>query len=146
MGLHKVKLLFHVLLAVMLSLHTSESKSTMEQLAKASEMMRGVCVGKTKAPLDLIDGLGRGEFVENKDLKCYANCVLEMMQAMRKGKVNADSAIKQVDLLIPPEIGEPTKKAFDMCRNSADGIKNNCEAAWALVKCLHQKNPKYFFA
>lgn len=29
---------------------------------------------------------------------------------------------------------------------SADGIKNNCEAAWALVKCLHQKNPKYFFA
>lgn len=39
---------------------------------------------------------------------------------MRKGKVNADSAIKQVDLLIPPEIGEPTKKAFDMCRNSGN--------------------------
>lgn len=59
-----------------------EQKSTMEQMAKASEMMRNVCVGKTKAPMDLIDGLGRGEFPENKELKCYANCVLEMMQAV----------------------------------------------------------------
>ncbi|XP_019528846.3 general odorant-binding protein 72 [Aedes albopictus] len=147
MGLHRGKFAFLVLLGVLLlSVQLIESKSTMEQMAKASEMMRGVCIGKTKAPMDLVDGLGRGEFGENKDLKCYANCVLEMMQAMRKGKVNADGAIKQVDLLIPVEIGEPTKKAFDICRNSADGIKNNCEAAWALVKCLHQNNPKYFFA
>ncbi|XP_055633888.1 uncharacterized protein LOC129774206 [Toxorhynchites rutilus septentrionalis] len=122
-----------------------ESKATMEQMTKASEMMRTVCVGKTKPPVELIDGLGRGEFPDYKELKCYANCVLEMMQAIRKGKVNADGAIKQVEMLIPPEIGEPTKKAFDICRDSADGIKNNCEAAYALLKCLHKNNPKYFF-
>lgn len=62
----------------------AHQKSTMEQMAKASEMMRGVCIGKTKAPMDLVDGLGRGEFAENKDLKCYANCVLEMMQAVSR--------------------------------------------------------------
>lgn len=54
----------------------------MEQMAKASEMMRTVCVGKTKPPVELIDGLGRGEFPDSKELKCYANCVLEMMQAV----------------------------------------------------------------
>ncbi|XP_053691080.1 general odorant-binding protein 72-like [Sabethes cyaneus] len=123
-----------------------EGKSTMEQMAKASEMMRNVCIGKFKPPLEQVEGLGRGEFADSKEIKCYANCVLEMMQAIRKGKVNADAAIKQIDMLIPPEIGEPTKAAFDTCRNSADGIKNNCDAAYALVKCLHKNNPKYFFA
>uniref|UniRef100_A0A182Y8Y9 Uncharacterized protein n=1 Tax=Anopheles stephensi TaxID=30069 RepID=A0A182Y8Y9_ANOST len=81
-------------------------------------MMRTVCIGKHKASEDLVDGLGRGEFVEQQELKCYANCVLEMMQAMKKGKVVADSAIKQIELLIPPEIAGPTMKAFDGCRDS----------------------------
>ncbi|XP_058817472.1 uncharacterized protein LOC131680778 [Topomyia yanbarensis] len=128
-----------------LSLNIVESKSTMEQMAKASEMMRNVCIGKFKATVEQVDALGRGEFADTKEIKCYVNCVLEMMQAIRKGKVNADAAIKQIDMLIPPEIGEPTKVAFDSCRNSADGIKNNCDAAFALVKCLHQNNPKFFF-
>ncbi|XP_050071522.1 general odorant-binding protein 72-like [Anopheles maculipalpis] len=122
------------------------SKATMDQMAKTSAMMRTVCMGKNKANEDLIDGLGRGEFVDIKELKCYANCVLEMMQAMKKGKIVADSAIKQIDLLIPTEIAVPTMKAFDGCRDSANGIKNPCDAAYALLKCLHAKNPKYFFA
>ncbi|XP_055546018.1 general odorant-binding protein 72-like [Wyeomyia smithii] len=138
---------FRVILALVVSsVMLIESKSTMEQMAKASEMMRTVCIGKFKPTVEEVDGLGRGEFAESKEVKCYANCVLEMMQAIRKGKVNADAAIKQIDMLIPPEIGEPTKAAFDTCRTSADGIKNNCDAAYALVKCLHKNNPKYFFA
>uniref|UniRef100_A0A182SD77 Uncharacterized protein n=1 Tax=Anopheles maculatus TaxID=74869 RepID=A0A182SD77_9DIPT len=94
------------------------SKSTLDQMAKTSAMMRTVCMGKHKANEDLIDGLGRGDFVDMKELKCYANCVLEMMQAMKKGKIAADSAIKQIDLLIPAEIAGPTMKAFDGCRDS----------------------------
>ncbi|XP_001851195.2 general odorant-binding protein 72 [Culex quinquefasciatus] len=131
---------------VLLSSNLVESAATMEQLAKSSEMMRTVCMGKTKPPMDQVEGLGQGKFAEGKEIMCYSNCVLEMMGAMRKGKINADGAIKQVDMLIPAEIGEPTKKAFDICRNAADGVKNNCEAAYALVKCLHKNNPKYFFA
>ncbi|XP_055606332.1 general odorant-binding protein 72-like [Uranotaenia lowii] len=123
-----------------------ECKGTAEQMAKAAEMMRSVCMGKVKVPLDHVEALGRGEFPDSKDAMCFANCVLETMQAMRKGKVYADQAIRSSDMLLPPEIGEPTKAAFDTCRDSADGIKNNCEAAYALLKCLHKNNPKYFFA
>uniref|UniRef100_A0A182LXS7 Uncharacterized protein n=1 Tax=Anopheles culicifacies TaxID=139723 RepID=A0A182LXS7_9DIPT len=94
------------------------SDGTLDQMAKTSAMMRSVCMGKHKADEALIDGLGRGEFPDTKEIKCYANCVLEMMQAMKKGKIMADSAIKQIDLLIPTEIAEPTIKAFDGCRDS----------------------------
>uniref|UniRef100_A0A182FQ66 Uncharacterized protein n=2 Tax=Anopheles albimanus TaxID=7167 RepID=A0A182FQ66_ANOAL len=115
-------------------------------MAKTSAMMRSVCIGKHKANVDLVAGLGNGQFVDVKELKCYANCVLEMMQAMKKGKVNADSAIKQIELLMPTDIAEPTITAFDLCRDSANGIKNHCDAAYALLQCLHKSNPKYFFA
>lgn len=64
---------------------------------------------------------------------------------MRKGKIVADNAMKQADLLIPPEYAKPTKAAFDTCRRAGDGIKNNCEVAYALLKCLHKNNPKFFF-
>uniref|UniRef100_A0AAG5CRD4 Uncharacterized protein n=1 Tax=Anopheles atroparvus TaxID=41427 RepID=A0AAG5CRD4_ANOAO len=116
---------------------------SVDQMAKTSAMMRAVCNRKHKASEQLVDGLGRGEFADNKDLKCYANCVLEMMQAMKKGKITADNAIKQIELLIPSGIAEPTVRAFSLCPND---IKNPCEAAYALLKCLHANNPKYFFA
>nr|ACR43438.1 odorant-binding protein 9 [Culex quinquefasciatus] len=126
----------------------AQSKTTMEQLQKTGEMMRTVCLGKSKASLDQVEALSRGEeqLPEGKEIMCYANCVLEMMQAMRKGKVIVDSAIKQIDMMLPEDIAEPTVKAFNMCRNSADGIKNNCEAAYAFLKCNRDNNPKFFFA
>ncbi|XP_052869069.1 general odorant-binding protein 72-like [Anopheles cruzii] len=134
------------LLTIALLIGGTVGKSSIDQMAKTSAMMRSVCVGKHKASVDLIDGLGRGEFPDVKDLKCYANCVLEMMQAIKKGKVQADNAIKQIELLVPSEIAEPTVRAFDLCRDAAAGIKNHCDAAYALLQCLHKTNPKYFFA
>jgi hypothetical protein len=35
---------------------------------------------------------------------CYINCMLEMMQIMKKGKMNFQAAIKQVDALIPSDL------------------------------------------
>ncbi|XP_058119667.1 general odorant-binding protein 72-like [Anopheles ziemanni] len=140
-----VKFRITYLLIIVLLVEDGRSQSTVDQMAKTSAMMRLVCIGKHKASEQLVDGLGRGEFADSKDLKCYANCVLEMMQAMKKGKVTADSAIKQIELLIPSDIAEPTVSAFRLCRDAANGIKNPCEAAYALLKCIHANNPKYFF-
>ncbi|XP_053673286.1 general odorant-binding protein 72-like [Anopheles nili] len=137
---------FVFLLICALRMDSCWTRATLDQMAKTSAMMRSVCIGKHKASEDQVNMLGLGEFPDNKDLKCYTNCVLEMMQAMKKGKITADSAIRQVDLLIPEEIAVPTIKAFNICRDSANGIKNSCEAAYVLLKCLHANNPKYFFA
>lgn len=56
----------------------------MEQLQKTGEMMRTVCLGKSKASLDQVEALSRAEeqLPEGKEIMCYANCVLEMMQAV----------------------------------------------------------------
>ncbi|XP_001864761.2 general odorant-binding protein 72 [Culex quinquefasciatus] len=130
---------------VLLLVNSVESYASMEQLTKSGDMMRSVCMNKAKPSLEHVEGLPSGKFPESKEIMCYANCVLELMQGMRRGKIVADSAMKQADLLIPPEYAEPTKRAFDTCRHAGDGVKNNCEVAYALLKCLHKNNPKFFF-
>uniref|UniRef100_A0A182IVC3 Ionotropic glutamate receptor C-terminal domain-containing protein n=1 Tax=Anopheles atroparvus TaxID=41427 RepID=A0A182IVC3_ANOAO len=109
-------------LIIVLLVGCCRSQSSVDQMAKTSAMMRAVCNRKHKASEQLVDGLGRGEFADNKDLKCYANCVLEMMQAMKKGKITADNAIKQIELLIPSGIAEPTYYSF--CTIGRDFLQN----------------------
>jgi hypothetical protein len=46
---------------------------------------------------------------------------------------------------MPDELGAPMKQALDICKTSADGIKNNCDAAYALLQCMFKNNPKFFF-
>lgn len=68
----------------------------MEQLAKSSEMMRTVCMGKTKPPMDQVEGLGQGKFAEGKEIMCYSNCVLEMMGAVSFNKVFDEQILLQI--------------------------------------------------
>lgn len=65
---------------------------------------------------------------------------------MKKNKVNYDSAIKQFETLLPDEYREPYKMALTICKESAVGIKDNCDAALAMLKCFHANNPKFTFA
>ncbi|XP_055628925.1 general odorant-binding protein 72-like [Toxorhynchites rutilus septentrionalis] len=120
-----------------------EGKATVEQMMKTGEMLRSVCMGKTKVSLELVEGLRESKFPDVKELKCYVNCVLEMSQMIKKGKVNYEATMKQIDTIMPDELAEPMRKAVDICRNSADGIKNNCDAAYAVVKCVSDNNPKF---
>jgi PBP/GOBP family len=70
--------------------------------------------------LELRAGLHKGEYPDNRDLKCYVNCVLEMLQTMKKGKLNYDSAMKQIDVMLPDDMKEPTKKSLETCKSSGE--------------------------
>lgn len=59
---------------------------------------------------------------------------------MKKNKVTYEAAIKQMDLLMPDEIREQYKGSLTTCKDSTDGIKDNCEAAQTLLKCLMKIN------
>ncbi|XP_065094744.1 general odorant-binding protein 72-like [Ochlerotatus camptorhynchus] len=122
-----------------------EGKATVEQMMKTGEMIRNVCVGKMKISEDLVNVLREPSFPDNKELKCYVNCVMEMMQVMKKGKLNYEASLKQIDLIIPDELAAPLRNALDICRTVADGIKNNCESAYAVAQCLSKNNPKFIF-
>ncbi|XP_053664662.1 general odorant-binding protein 72-like [Anopheles marshallii] len=123
----------------------AEGKATVEQMMKSGEMIRSVCLGKTKVSEELANGLRESKFADVKELKCYVNCVMEMMQTMKKGKLNYDASVKQIDTIMPDELAGPMRAALDICRNAADGIKNNCDAAYAMLQCLSKNNPKFIF-
>lgn len=64
---------------------------------------------------------------------------------IKKGKLNYDASLKQIDLIMPDELAAPMRNALDACRTVADGIKNNCESAYAVAQCLSKNNPKFVF-
>ncbi|XP_055606689.1 general odorant-binding protein 72-like [Uranotaenia lowii] len=142
-GLSSRMILAVLLLCSTLGISFVEGKATMEQMAKTGELMRSVCIGKTKVSEDLVNGLGESKFPDVKELKCYVSCIMEMMQAMKKSKLNYDALMKQIDTIMPDELAEPMRNAVTICKNSADGIKNGCEAAYALAQCISKNNPKF---
>lgn len=64
---------------------------------------------------------------------------------MKRSKVNYDSAMKQFDLLLPDDFKEPYKNALTLCKDVAPGEKNPCEAAYKILICFRDNNPKFTF-
>lgn len=60
------------------------AKITMEQMQQASDPIRLVCIQKSKVTEDVLLNMRAGKLDDIKELKCYVNCVLEMMQVVRK--------------------------------------------------------------
>lgn len=46
------------------------------------------------------------------------NCVLEMMNTMRRGKFNYVAAIKQINLFMPEELKDIYKYGIEQCKDS----------------------------
>lgn len=64
---------------------------------------------------------------------------------VKKGKMNVDSVLKNIDTLMPDELREDTKRAITVCKDAGAGIKDYCDAAYTILKCFFTENPKFFF-
>lgn len=64
---------------------------------------------------------------------------------MRKSKVNFDAAMKQFDILLPDDMRDDYKAALTRCKDSTNGEKNACEAAYKMVVCFSTDNDKFTF-
>lgn len=64
---------------------------------------------------------------------------------MKKNKILYESAMKQMDTLLPDSIKEDNKAALTKCKDIAGGEKNPCEVAYKLAVCNHANNPKFTF-
>ena len=62
--------------------HVGAAKITIEQMQQTTEPVKLVCMQKTKVPEDLVLALKKGDISDKKELKCYLNCVFEMMQVV----------------------------------------------------------------
>lgn len=64
---------------------------------------------------------------------------------MRKSKINYDGAMKQFDLLLPDSMRDDYKNALNACKDSTEGEKNACEAAYKMIICFANNNSKFTF-
>ena len=55
------------------------AKITIEQMQQATEPVRIVCIQKSKVSQDALERMRNGNLGNEKELKCYISCVLEMM-------------------------------------------------------------------
>lgn len=52
-------------------------------MMSAGKLMRDVCLPKfPKVSKEIADGIRQGNLPNEKDPKCYVNCILEMMQTV----------------------------------------------------------------
>ncbi|XP_070495849.1 general odorant-binding protein 72-like, partial [Chironomus tepperi] len=121
------------------------AKITIEQMQQATEPVRMVCIQKSKVSQDALESMRAGKLGDGKELKCYISCVLEMMNMVKKGKMNVDSVIKNIDTLMPDELREDTKRAVSVCKDFGAGNKDYCDAAYTILKCFFKENPNFFF-
>lgn len=84
------------------------------------ETFRSICKPKFKLTDDEINAVRDGNFSDNRALKCYTNCVMEMMKSIKRGKFQYDTAISQIDTLLPDDFIEPYKRATEICKNSGE--------------------------
>lgn len=58
-------------------------QATEDQMWAAGKLMRDVCLPKfPKITAEIADGIQKGNLPDDKDAKCYINCVMEMMQSV----------------------------------------------------------------
>lgn len=51
----------------------------------AGKLMRDVCLPKfPKITTEIADGIQKGILPDDKDAKCYINCIMEMMQTVSR--------------------------------------------------------------
>lgn len=73
-----------IFIALVALYEVHSAKITMEQMQQAAEPVRMVCIKKSKVTEDSLTNMRSGKLDEVKEFKCYVNCVLEMMQTVRK--------------------------------------------------------------
>lgn len=93
----------------------------------------------------MADDLRNGQLPNEKPLKCYIHCCLEMTGMMKKNKLNYDATLKQIDMLMPDEMKDVYRTALQVCKESGAGIKDACDAAYAIFKCMYKEYPEMLF-
>ncbi|EDS44671.1 general odorant-binding protein 19a [Culex quinquefasciatus] len=96
-------------------------------------------------PSDILEEAKKGVFPNEKNFKCYVSCLLDMMQATKRGKISYEKSLKQIDTLLPDDFKPDFRNGLEACKDVAQGVKDHCESAYVLLNCFYQNNPKFIF-
>lgn len=73
-----------VFISLLAFAEVNSARITIEQMQQAAEPVKMVCIQKSKVSEELLENLRVGKLDDQKELKCYINCVMEMMQTVSR--------------------------------------------------------------
>ncbi|XP_075977200.1 general odorant-binding protein 72-like isoform X2 [Anticarsia gemmatalis] len=117
---------------------------TRAQVKKTMTIMKNQCMPKNSVTEEQVGSIEQGVFPEDKNVKCYVACVYKNLQVIKNDRLDRAAISKQVDMLYPQELREPTKKAVESCIHVQDKYNDMCEGVFAAAKCLYETNPPCF--
>ncbi|XP_076544618.1 uncharacterized protein LOC117606353 [Osmia lignaria lignaria] len=88
---------------------------TVEQMEKMAKGMRNVCLQKIDTTEAMVDGLRRGEFPEDENLKCYTHCIMKTMRSFKNGAIDFNMTMKQIDMSMPADMATRMKETVRKC-------------------------------
>ncbi|EZA61249.1 hypothetical protein X777_08461 [Ooceraea biroi] len=132
------------IMVVLVAVHQATAKASMDQIEKTAQTLRNTCTTKSNVDPGLVAGIQKGEFPDDRTLKCYSHCVMKSMRTFKNGRIDVDMMIKQMDMLMPPDMAAPLKESSVAC-GSAPPAGDDCETCYQFVKCSYEKDPNHFF-
>uniref|UniRef100_A0A240PKY0 Uncharacterized protein n=1 Tax=Anopheles epiroticus TaxID=199890 RepID=A0A240PKY0_9DIPT len=128
-----------------ISLNFVDCAMTRKQLINSMDMMRSACAPKFKVSTEMLDNLRGGIFAEDRELKCYTMCIAQMAGTMnKKGEINIQKTIAQMDAMLPPDMKEKAKEAIQSCREVQGRYKDSCDKTFYSTKCLAEYDREVF--
>ncbi|XP_076477776.1 odorant binding protein 5 isoform X2 [Bombus vancouverensis nearcticus] len=111
---------------------------------KMARSLRRSCLQKIDISEDKVEGMRRGEFPEDPNLKCYTNCIMKLIRTFKNGNIDFAMVIKQVELSMAPEEAAVMKEAILKCSHM-EYTGDECQKSYTFVKCTYDTNPEKFF-
>ncbi|EFN77138.1 Pheromone-binding protein-related protein 3 [Harpegnathos saltator] len=117
---------------------------TMEQIEKTAATLRNTCVSKVNANMDTVLAIQKGEFPDDRSLKCYTHCIMKTIRTYKNGRVDEGMMLKQLDLMMPADIAVLMKETTKICA-AEPPTGDDCETTFNFVKCSYNNDPDHFF-
>ncbi|KYQ50417.1 Photoreceptor-specific nuclear receptor [Trachymyrmex zeteki] len=110
---------------------THKKVMTMEQIGKAALSVRNTCTSKSHADSGAVAAIQKGEFPDdNQPLKCYTLCIMKTMRTFKNGRIDEGMMIKQMDLMMPPDMAGPLKVSLIKCAAEQTPTGDDCETTY----------------
>ncbi|XP_031634704.1 general odorant-binding protein 72-like [Contarinia nasturtii] len=116
----------------------------MKEFQHTLKIVHDTCRTVTKVPEETIQQVRGDDYADDAAMKCYVHCTMEMLHLMEGSVAQFHVAGKHTDYMIPQELFETTIKAFGHCEGLTNGMTDNCEAAYAMLKCFREGNKDFW--